>query len=189
MSTINDLERDFLLQQLGVSGVGETIDDLRQKFYAGVIDGSVSVGVSKSQVEVYNNVGVSLASSTSFITNPPVAFESEITDTDGYHDLAVNNSRLTVPAGKGGLFTVVALVTFDFNATGLRKLGIYKNNSLIWQRTDAASASGSTTVNEEFTLSLADGDYVEVRVAQNSGAALNLLASADQCYFKAYKLR
>lgn len=44
MSTVTDLERQFLLMQLGVDGVGKTIDDLRYEFYQGVVNGTISLG-------------------------------------------------------------------------------------------------------------------------------------------------
>jgi len=40
-------------------------------------------------------------------------FTDEYFDTDGFHDNTTNNNRLTVPAGLGGLYIVLARINFD----------------------------------------------------------------------------
>ncbi len=57
-----------------------------------------------------------------------VAFPSEIIDTDTFHDNAVNNSRLTVPAGKAGTFFAfaTAMLTVAGDNTGAGTGSLFK---------------------------------------------------------------
>ena len=60
MPAIDDLERQFLLQVLGVSGVGLTLNDLRTQFYSGVVNGTISLG-AKSNILNVSTVGDTVA--------------------------------------------------------------------------------------------------------------------------------
>lgn len=104
-------------------------------------------------------------------TQTVIGFDTEAEDVGGYHDNATNNSRLTVPAGRAGVFTVGGCVFYDNNATGQRQLYLLKNGVAI---------GGSYSVqpgNSGFGIALlvaagvrlADGDYVELATWQNSG--------------------
>lgn len=56
-------------------------------------------------------VGVSVKHSTTYAGGTVMPFDTESFDTDGFHDNVTNNSRLTVPAGLGGRYLVVARPT------------------------------------------------------------------------------
>lgn len=53
---VDDLERQFYLQALGVSGVGLTLNDLRSQYYSGVAAGTISLGAKPSVIGV-NTIG------------------------------------------------------------------------------------------------------------------------------------
>lgn len=95
-------------------------------------------------------------------------------DTDTFHSPTSNASQVTVPAGFGGRFTVTASLQFASNAAGARVAYIYKNGATTrWENDTDSAVNNRLQVSGE--VSLAAGDYVELYVYQNSGAALDLL--------------
>lgn len=113
-------------------------------------------------------------------TDTAIQFDTEGAggfDTDGFHDNVTNNTRLTIPAGKGGKYLINFVATFDGNATGVRDVWIRKNGSdanLVTRagyNRQTASASGNTMATT-VVLDLAAGDYIEVMVVQTSGVGL-----------------
>jgi hypothetical protein len=123
-------------------------------------------------------------------TATAVDYNNETFDTDGFHDNVTNNTRLTIPTGKGGKYLFYAKVRWANSATGAR-FGQFKiNNTTSYNALRAVGQlSGDTTI---FTYSdiynLSDGDYVEHIVLQQSGGNLNLeggsaVDSAFGCIF------
>lgn len=106
-------------------------------------------------------------------TTAAVSFDAEAFDTDAFHDNATNNTRITIPTGKGGLYLFgasgqantarVYLTFFRLNGT---------TNVPGGARQDLATASASFDVPPQ-ALSLAAGDYVEFMV-QNQNATNTL---------------
>ena len=98
-----------------------------------------------------------------------VTWNSERFDTDGFHDNATNNSRMTVPSGKAGKYSVSAIIAWDNNATGSRYVLVRKNGAdyAVTLITPSASEPSGTL---SFIINLAVSDYIEVFVYQNSGA-------------------
>jgi hypothetical protein len=96
-------------------------------------------------------------------TPGPLSFNSEIYDTDAYHDTVTNNSRITIPTGLGGKY----LVTFCTNSSTTSNpiVRVKKNGTTIigpnWQ-TAIFVCEGSVVVD------LAAGDYIQMERA-NSG--------------------
>ncbi|MGE5592880.1 MAG: hypothetical protein ACM3X3_04240 [Betaproteobacteria bacterium] len=113
------------------------------------------------------------AQSIANVTNTVLAFNSERFDTDGIHDTAINNSRLTCKTA--GKYYIAGNVRFASNSTGFRELNIILNGSTIIARVALPAASASPTVLQIATVyDLAVGNYVELIVYQNSGGALNV---------------
>lgn len=101
-----------------------------------------------------------------------LALTSESSDAYGFHDLSTNTSRFTVPTGFGGTYLIVPTVTqTTSNTTGGRSLQIKKNGTNIadigWSITTSISHQIVTVAV------LADGDYVEASLYQNSGSSLD----------------
>lgn len=101
--------------------------------------------------------------------------DTDVRDTDAYHDTSTNNNRLTVPSGLGGLYFAFANLGFAANATGGRNFSLRKNGttSLILTNQQVNSAAGSTRVLISGFIILAAGDYIETIVTQFSGSNLN----------------
>lgn len=89
--------------------------------------------------------------------------------------------KFTVPTGKGGLYVVSSGVTWNAAiTTGTMFLQVFKNGSVV--RTIAKVVTGTNTPQQMLhgatTLSLAAGDFIDVRVAQASGGAVVLTSAA-----------
>lgn len=92
-------------------------------------------------------------------------------DSGGMHDTATNNSRVTIPAGGGGVYTVNATVGFSFNSAGGRAVQLFKNGTQFNSAPNGTPAS-SGSVFLPITLALVAGDYLEIKAYQDSGASL-----------------
>lgn len=110
------------------------------------------------------------AANNSFVV---VTWEAEGWDTNGFVNLGTNNTRITIPTGRGGLYAVSWITGWAINATGMRSSWVRLNNasypgSLVGQAIDVTTATGYVETP------LVAGDYLEMVVYQNSGGALNL---------------
>lgn len=117
------------------------------------------------------------------------AFNAETFDTGGLHDNVTNNSRITIPAGGGGLYLVGYTIAFNTNATGFRASQIKKNNVTAYFGNSLAAANGNTTgLVGSVLLSLSAGDYLELFSYQNSGGNLDVWSQENNTNFWAIKL-
>jgi hypothetical protein len=118
-----------------------------------------------------HSVNQSVADSTATV----LALNTESFDTDGpntMHDLVVTNSRIFCKTA--GKYLVLAMVQFQANGTGYRRVDILKNGALVGLAEYPPVTTGAvTTVPAWAWLQLAVNDYVEVRAFQTSGGALN----------------
>lgn len=121
----------------------------------------------------YGGLGQSIADT--FTT--AVAFNYESYDTDEIHDGSTNNTRLTVPAG----VTKVRLsgsVAWAGNTTGRRALRMYKNGVGSFAGNPHSTQSGYSVSHGQSVssgaLAVTGGDYFELVVYQDSGAALDV---------------
>jgi len=126
---------------------------------------------------IYGTSSPSIANAT--VTT--VSFGAENFDSDGFHDNTTNNSRITIPTGKGGKYLVVAQQSWAANLTGLRQLRILKNGTAVQisQLNNNASNTVDLQNNISYILSLAAADYIEMAVYQNTGGNLTLSNSND----------
>jgi hypothetical protein len=122
---------------------------------------------------VTHSVAQSIATNTGTI----LAFDTERYDTDGMHDIATNNTRLT--AKSPGRYLVWGGVGFGTSTTGYRQGHIVKNGSLGLLAMRIASLADSY-LSIATIATLAVGDYVELQVRQTSGGALDVLKSAGE---------
>lgn len=121
---------------------------------------------------IYNNASQSIGNATYTILN----FNSEVFDTDTFHDTATNNSRITIPSGKNGKYLIVAKFHFAGNASGTNRLGgIVKNGTNVGLFRGITGNSSSVGWNASVILDLVATDYIELEVYQDSGGNLNAL--------------
>lgn len=117
-------------------------------------------------------------------TMTAASLDSEDYDSDTIHDLVTNNSRFTVPAGKGGKWRFGSHVMFPANTTGVRVLQLRKNGTDT-VRGSRLSEEGDTGTTHSLghggiDVELAAGDYIELMVFQNSGGALDIGAADNE---------
>lgn len=100
-------------------------------------------------------------------------------DTDAFHDTTTNNTRITIPTGLGGYYSLKGSAEWAANTTGSRILLFAVNGTALpsyhGRERLAAAASGNTVAaSASVDLHLSAGDYVELQVVQNSSAALDI---------------
>jgi hypothetical protein len=132
-------------------------------------------------------VGCSLGKSAQTIsnnTNTAVAWTSESFDTDAFHDNSTNNTRITIPAGKGGKYSISGVIFYvgtNTNSTGNRNLAVYKNGSYVGDIVSySAAAAGTTRISLNFAivLNLVATDYVEIFTDHTAGTAIDVTGSS-----------
>lgn len=122
----------------------------------------------------------STAQTISTSTQTAIVFDT--VDSDGWNcwDLSPNPTRLTVPVT--GRYFITANVSYEAASAGHRAINILKNGTTELARSDFSPVSNSidthTTVNTH-AVTLTKGDYVELRVWQNSGSDLDIMADGD----------
>ena len=123
------------------------------------------------EARVFNSANLSIPNATLTV----LTYDSELTDTDGMHDLAVNPGRLTCKVA--GKYLIGGNVLFYPNATGPRAIQIRHNGSGVIALVQASLVSGTDTEGLSlvtiYTLGL--NDYVELLAYQVSGGALNAM--------------
>ena len=116
----------------------------------------------------------------------PTATQTKIildaVDSDGWNcwDLSPNPTRLTAPLT--GRYIITGNVAFEAASSGHRAINILKNNTVELARSDFNPVSNSIDTHSTVTchaISLTQGDYVELRVWQNSGSDLDIMNSGD----------
>jgi hypothetical protein len=113
-------------------------------------------------------------------TETTIQFNAEDFDTDSFHDNSTNNTRVTIPSGKGGKYLFVGTAYGDTGNidklgkwyTYLRKNGAGSINTTYIEF--GGSASGYETWSIYSILDLVAGDYIEWRVLQSTGVSANL---------------
>jgi hypothetical protein len=115
-----------------------------------------------------------------------MSFDSELFDTDAFHDTVTNNGRFTIPTGKAGKYLVLARAAFATNATGKRGGRVLKNGTavagspVIVEAVEMASAS--TIVAFSVIVDVAVGDYITVEAYQDSGGNLDINVSGNMLF-------
>ena len=119
-----------------------------------------------------SNANTTLSNNTDTVLN----WNTETFDTDGFHSTVTNNSRITIPSGKGGKYRIYSKVTPNTNNTsrdyGVR-LKLRKNGSTEITLSALANEQFAATTLQLFVLiELVATDYVEILAFQNSGGSL-----------------
>ena len=126
----------------------------------------------------------SIANNT--VTN--LALNSEDYDTDGMHDTATNNERLTFKTV--GKYLVIGTNRWAPASSGRMLLQIFGSaaNDVIAEDERAPSITDETIQQAAIILDVAVNDYVYLRVTQNSGGALNSEAANGNPSLQAIKI-
>ena len=111
-----------------------------------------------------------------------INFTAENYDTNGFHDNTTNNTRLTIPTGKGGYYAIRAQVGL-VGLTGEFDLRVRKNAANLRYIIQQGQGADQT-INFTFVEPLVAGDYLTLEVAQYSGTSKNLFAGSLYCWFE-----
>lgn len=136
---------------------------------------------NQPKVQVYKTTNQTIAPGAG--TDDPVqggtrvTFNAEEFDSDTFHDLVINPSRLTVPAGKGGVYVVVGQLSWQTMTTAVRAAAWIYLNGVRRAITEVSAPSGG--LNFSFSvatfLNLAAGDYVELFARQDDATSKSVL--------------
>ena len=145
-----------------------------QTFYSGDRNQLFQESARTSTCRVYHSIIQSILDNTA----TALAFDSTVFDTDGMHDTITNNSRITIQSP--GYYLIGANIVFAVSSVGFRDLRIRLNGSINIANTKVVPPStAATQMNINTLFKLNQGDYLEVQVQQNSGAALDMLRIAS----------
>ena len=144
--------------------------------YGLVADSTASTGLKWSPAESFHGAYVYKSTTQSLANDTQVAitFDSEVSDSDGYHDNTTNNTRLTVPAGLGGNYAVTGTINFIGNATGVRYVVVKKNGNIFYYTVINNAGTVECMFQATQVIPLDAGDYVELFGIQTSGGSLNV---------------
>jgi hypothetical protein len=141
-------------------------------------DSTQSLGVKWAAPATSGFVGVvCLSASQTIATGTDVARNftgADLIDTDAFHDPSTNSSRITIPAGKGGKYLIIAACNWTPSSASFRRMRIRKNGSTVICGYDISAGNGSS--GDTYYLSaikeLVATDYIEVMVRQDTGGNL-----------------
>ena len=146
--------------------------------WAAPASGSTFAGCSLSK---------SAAQSVSNATWTAISWNQENYDTDAFHDNSTNNTRITIPAGKGGKYLIAANLYTPANSAGSRLLKYTKNGAdSYYGNWGPASAVHSTSIVGSQVFDLIAGDYIEVAIYQDTGTSLNVNSSFESTFTATY---
>lgn len=131
-----------------------------------------------SGVKLRHSANQSTSSGVSLLLD----FDTEVFDTDGYHD-ATNNSRITIPTdGQGDRYghlnVNVAWAAHTFGS--YRQITIRRNGTTVEADQMTPSAGINSEIHQQASVDVkaSEGDYFEVLVAQDTGTNINIVAAA-----------
>ena len=109
-------------------------------------------------------------------TDGPGSTASEVHDPSNMHNNVTQNSRITVPVGAGALYMIGGFANFAANTGGdQRYISIAVNGTeYILQGQTATPANAVVRLALNVPQILSAGDWVELKVYQNRGGALNV---------------
>jgi hypothetical protein len=109
-------------------------------------------------------------------TNSALAFNAaDQWDTDSFHSTSTNNTRITIPAGLGGIYHIIGSVTFSTAPDSQRVVKVQLNGATEIGLLNATNIGfGGWACSVPIMYKLAAGDYIELICYQFSGVALNI---------------
>jgi len=146
------------------------------------VDSSTGTGLKWAAPSSPSFVGCSVTrtNTSTALTNGVnylVAFTTENYDTDSFHDNSTNNSRITIPSGKGGKYAITLQYNNALGAVGSGAIiRIYLNGSQITQgfREGEVFRSVNSAAEASAVLTLSAGDYIEMGYQQGNTETVNM---------------
>ena len=110
-------------------------------------------------------------------TETLIACGADALDSGGFFNVA-NPRRLTVPPGKAGVYLVIARGVFSAGPAGGKYVGFRVNAAAVGGRSRLDEGGTSITVIATEIVRLKDGDFLDLRVFQETGTTLNAIGGA-----------
>jgi hypothetical protein len=146
-----------------------------------VVDNAAWLGRDMPHAHVYRTTAQALTTAT--LT--AILFDAEYYDTGACHSIVSNTTRLTVPSGGGGVYSIAGTITYDSNATGGRAAYIRVNGVDYYGTTQVPALNGADTMVTTYDeVLLGAADYVELIGWQSSGGNLNAKSATPATSFK-----
>lgn len=114
-------------------------------------------------------------------TSAALTLDAEEYDTDGFHDNASNNSRMTIPAAMGGYYSLKGGV--GVNAANNGWIGFKLNGTTLIRGLADSLGSASQYYQAVADVQLAAGDYVELFVATDANMTVGGGGTDNQKWF------
>lgn len=146
-------------------GIGSTDQVLK-------VSGGVPVwGAAPSPTGAGVLVNASSGTTVPSATYTTINWNSEIFDTDNFHSNTTNNSRLTIPAGLGGLYQVSVNLDYYSTVANVSIVRVLKNGNEIVRAYYFHDGNSDNFAKQlDFPYQLVATDYLEVQLYQQSGA-------------------
>ena len=121
-------------------------------------------------------------------TDTLLTFDTETFDTNSYHSVVTNTSRLIAPST--GYYFFEAQVNWDYGATAANNpiLRVKKNGSIYQVANDAGTAQRSRYMNTSGVVQLNATEYIEIEVRQDSGGDVTIINGNACTNFTIYSL-
>jgi len=140
-------------------------------------------GLTFAGVSLQQTTGQSISNNTdTFLT-----FDTENFDTDAFHDDVTNNTRITIPAGKGGYYQFNFTNRYTGGTSNALVARLFKNG-VEAQVNILAANSQVPTQTFSVAFAAAVSDYFQVQVYQNSGGTLTTETGTQGARFQAIYL-
>jgi hypothetical protein len=115
------------------------------------------------------HLGHTLQQAINNVTPTVIALNYEFYDSDNYHSTATNISRITIPAGLGGMYAVNGYIRYDSSSVTNPIVGIYVNGAAVTRMMGVTTTFAPVAISA--TLPLAAGDYIELFTYHSTGTA------------------
>ena len=151
------------------------------------VDGKIKWAAPAGSTFAGCSLSKSAAQSVSNATWTAISWDLENYDTDAFHDVSTNNTRITIPAGKGGKYLIAANLYTPANSAGSRLLKYTKNGTdSYYGNWGPASAVHSTSIVGSQVFNLTAGDYIEVAIYQDTGTSINVNSGIESTFTATY---
>lgn len=173
--TIVDAKGDLI-----VASAADTVSRLAvgTNDYVLTADSTQTLGVKWAAVPAASFVGCDVRTNTdtSIANQTWTAIPMEAADyidTNDFHSTTTNNSRITIPTGKGGKYRIFGHLGW-YNSATMFRAAIYLNGVQNIVSIGFGNGTYYAFVTVEKILDLAAGDYVQLYGYQESGGAVNI---------------
>ena len=110
----------------------------------------------------------------------PITFDTETFDHNGYHSVATNTERITIPSGQKGVYMMGGAIAFVADNVGVRQVRLALNGSTAYLNTStvhAPSATNTCRIHLSTIAVLDTADYVTIDGYQTSTGNLDCVSA------------